>query len=145
MCRHCVHLSFTSPHAETACPYAAAFFCAHCSDYGHQTSTCPNPPTLYIEPQFIEQLIPTHLLTKYNLSTATLIKSVNSNESSVNKTPTPTPTPVYLELPDDDNLIRKYLSNQGYKTFSSKTKELRKELEVHCLKANLVWKKIDMF
>lgn len=145
MCRHCRHLHFSSHHADNDCPYAASFFCAHCSDYGHQTSTCPSPPTLFVEPQFVEQLIPTHLLTKYNLSTATPFRA----QPHLAAAPTPVKAQpaelVYLELPDDDTLIRKYLSNQGYKTFSSKAKELRKELETHCQKAGLVWKKIDMF
>ena len=143
MCRHCSHMPFASHHADSACPYAASFFCAHCSNYGHQTTTCPNPRTLFTEPQFIEQLIPTHLLTQYNLTTTTPFKAIKP--TAVAATAAPTPTPVYLELPDDDTLIRKYLANQGYKTFSSKTKELRKELEAHCQKIGLVWKKIDLF
>jgi hypothetical protein len=134
-------MPFASHHAETACPYAASFFCAHCSNYGHQTSTCPNPRTLFTEPQFIEQLIPTHLLTQYNLTTTTPFKAIKPTAT----TTVAAPAPVYLELPDDDTLIRKYLANQGYKTFSSKAKELRKELEAHCQKAGLVWKKIDLF
>jgi hypothetical protein len=141
MCRHCSHMPFASHHAETACPYAASFFCAHCSNYGHQTSTCPNPRTLFTEPQFIEQLIPTHLLTQYNLTTTTPFKAIKPTAT----TTVAAPAPVYLELPDDDTLIRKYLANQGYKTFSSKAKELRKELEAHCQKTGLVWKKIDLF
>jgi hypothetical protein len=137
MCRHCRHLRYQSSHAEEACPYAAAFYCSHCSDYGHQTSTCPTPPSkLYTDPHCVEQLVPTHLLLKYNIGSVT----------AVTKPSQPEPIkPTYLELPDDDNLIRKYLSNEGYKTFPSKAKELRKELETHCQKAGLLWKKVDVF
>ncbi len=139
MCRHCAYLRFKSHHAEEACPYAAAFYCAHCSDYGHQTSTCPTPrDKIFVEPHCVEQLVPTHLLVKYNLGSVTAIK----------QPPKPEPAkPVYLELPDDDKYIMKYLSNEGYKTFPSKSKELRKELEAHCTKAGLtlVLKKLEVF
>jgi hypothetical protein len=137
MCRHCRHLRYTSPHAEESCPYAAAFYCSHCSDYGHQTSTCPTPRSkLFTEPHCVEQLVPTHLLVKYNLGTVTSI-----NQADVKPEPA---KPIYLELPDDEKLIISYLSNEGYKTFSSKSKELRKELEAHCQKVGLVWKKVPL-
>jgi len=50
-----------------------------------------------------------------------------------------------LELPDDDKLIRDYLFNQGYKVVSTRSKELHKQLEEHCLKNNLKWDKIQIF
>ena len=84
----------------------------------------------------MEQLVPTHLLVKYNIGSVTAVKQPQQPEPV---------KPTYLELPDNDTHIRKYLSNEGYKTFSSKSKELRKELETHCQKAGLVWKKVDLF
>jgi hypothetical protein len=85
----------------------------------------------------VEQLVPTHLLVKYNLGSVTTIKQPAKPEPS---------KPIYLELPDDDKAIMKYLSNEGYKTFPSKSKELRKELDAHCVKSSLtlVLKKLEV-
>ncbi len=73
----------------------------------------------------------------YNVTTVTALRPVTSPIA---------PTKAFLELPDDDKAIMKYLANEGYKTFSSKSKELRRELEAHCAKAGLtlVLKKLEV-
>jgi len=73
---------------------------------------------------------------KYNLGTVTSI-----NQADVKPEPA---KPIYLELPEDNKLIISYLSNEGYKTFPNTSKELRKELESHCQKMGLVWKKVPL-
>ena len=135
MCHYCAHIPYQSPHAPEACPYQRSLYCPSCATYGHEPSACPRAPSeLYTQPHYAEQLIPTHLLKQYSIGTITPIKPLPVQKKQV-----------VLELPDDDKLIRDYLFNQGNKVVSTRSKELHKQLEEHCLKQNLKWDKIQLF
>jgi hypothetical protein len=78
MCRYCDYIPYHEfkQHSEHQCPYRKACYCSFCSVYGHPESDCPCPPASYLrKPQYIEQLIPTHLVKSYNINTATPINS----------------------------------------------------------------------
>jgi hypothetical protein len=132
MCRHCDYIPFSEfkEHSEFQCPYRKSTYCSFCAMYGHPESDCPCPPPDHLrKPQFIEQLLPAHLVKSYNISTATPIKS----------TPTDIPRYNIIELIDSAESIKRYLlSVIGGIPSKAREEDLRKTLSEYARKHNKV-------
>lgn len=121
MCTKCkdVLKGFQIVHNIADCPLMKTSYCSVCASYGHCTNDCPDEEVwVHREPQYLEQLLPTSALCRYNITT---------------KTPLPTPKftrkpqPV-MEVKDDDTHVRAILRNHG-KQIAGRDKENRLRLQ----------------
>ena len=108
MCDNCKSPPYSfrgTRHEQVACPFKTSQYCSWCAIYGHTMTTCPAPPsTFYTEPCYVEQLIPSSLLKQYNITTQTLLPTVKPPVES---------TRGFLEIKDDDKVIRAFLVARG--------------------------------
>jgi hypothetical protein len=131
MCRHCDYIPFSEfkEHSEQNCPYRKSTYCSFCAVYGHPESDCPCPPPDHLrKPQYLEQLIPSHLVKSYNISTATPL-------------PTSTPSSIsrynVIELIDTPESIKRYLlSVVGGIPTKAREEDLRRTLTEYAKKNN---------
>jgi hypothetical protein len=133
MCRYCDYIPFSEfkEHSELNCPYRKSTYCSFCAIYGHPESDCPCPPPEHLrKPQFVEQLIPSHLIKSYNISTANPLPSV----------PPKLPTCYnVIELIDTVESIKRYLlSVVGGIPTKVREEDLRKRLAEYAKKNNKV-------
>ncbi len=130
MCRHCDYIPFSEfkEHSEHQCPYRKATYCSFCAVYGHPESDCPFPPPEHLrKPQYIEQLIPSHLVKSYNISTATPITQEPAQISRYN----------VIELIDTAESIKRYLlSVIGGIPTKAREEDLRRTLTDYAKKNN---------
>ena len=76
MCDFCSKLYKSEQHEPALCPVRAALYCSICQIHGHTTIKCPDRDTWhYRKPEFIEQLIPTTVLSHYKIDSLTRINS----------------------------------------------------------------------
>jgi hypothetical protein len=131
MCRYCDYIPFSEfkEHLETHCPYRKSCYCSFCSVYGHPESDCPCPPPEHFrKPEYVEQLLPSHLVKSYNISTATPL-------------PTSKPTEItrydVIELTDSVECIKRYLlSVIGGIPSKAREDDLRRRLAEYAKKHN---------
>jgi hypothetical protein len=130
MCRYCHYIPFSEfkEHAESQCPYRKSSYCSFCAVYGHPETDCPCPPPESTRmPQYVEQLIPSHLVRSYNITTATPIASQ----------PAPIPRRDVIELIDNVDSIKRYLlSVIGGIPTKAKEEDLRRTLADYAKKKN---------
>lgn len=107
------------PHPVVMCPVMKSYYCSYCQSYGHLTRDCADWETrVHREPIFVEQLLSPHLVKKHNITTLTLLPSVQNRLIGDS----------YWEVEDTDRMIRQLLMNHS-KPISGKSKENRKRLE----------------
>ena len=132
MCRYCDYVLFNEfkEHHETKCPFRKSTYCSFCSVYGHPDSDCPCPPPEDTrKPQYVEQLLPAHLVTSYNIASATLIKHE----------PSPIPRHNVIELENNVDTIKRYvLSVVGGIPTKAREDDLRRTLAEYARKNNKV-------
>lgn len=97
MCDFCSKLYTTEQHEPLVCPVRAALYCSICQVHGHTTIKCPDRNTWhYRKPEFIEQLIPTTVLSHYKIDSLTRITSdVKEHMPYIHGDPV-------IEIPDDE-------------------------------------------
>lgn len=121
MCTKCkdVLKSFQIAHTVADCPLLQTSYCGICASYGHCMSECPAEESWkHREPEYVEQLLPSHLLSQYNITTKTPLPD---------KVWTRVAQPI-LEVKDDDVHVRAVLRNHD-KQISGKDKENRIRLQ----------------
>jgi hypothetical protein len=130
MCRYCDYIPFSEfkDHSEHQCPYRKSTYCSFCAVYGHPESDCPCPPPEHLrKPQYIEQLIPSHLVKSYNISTATPITAEPAQTTRYN----------VIELIDTAESIKRYLlSVIGGIPTKAREEDLRRTLTEYAKKNN---------
>lgn len=115
MCSICKPIlkDFKIAHNVEVCPLRNSRYCSYCSTYGHLTKDCPSKPLKkYIEPRYVEHLIPSYDHKKGNSTTRTSIHRHISDESQ----------PI-LEIKDDDRVIAAYLAARSIKVTKSRNKK----------------------
>ena len=135
MCSTCSTVLNIEQHDPLECPIRHALFCSICQDYGHATLKCPERDTWhYRKPEFIEQLIPSSVLSHYKITTLTPITSgVKTHPPYIHGDPV-------IEVPHDDDgkNIRATLSS--YNLPCSSVKENKRMLEAF---GELIGKKVE--
>lgn len=100
---------FAIEHNEEMCPLRKSRYCSYCAKYGHLTKKCPAKPH-FIEPTYLEQLIPPSDITYYNITSKTPITYQKEEEQ------------LLLEIKDDDKVIGAYLMTRSIKVQKGFTK-----------------------
>jgi len=130
----CSTLNITPNHPVNACPVTAYLFCSICQIQGHATMKCPDRLSQhYRKPEFVEQLIPSHVLNHYNITSLTPITS---------DVQTPLPyihgDPV-IEIPVDEDGKNVRATLAAYNLPSSSVKENKRVMEAF---GDLIGKKL---
>jgi len=134
MCDICRTVLKVDKHDSSNCPIRQAYFCSICQDYGHPTLKCPDKETWhYTKPIYVEQLIPSSVLTHYNISTLTPINGEITRIKPIHGDP-------IIDVPHDDDgkNIRATLSS--YNLPCSSVKENKRMLEAY---GELIGKKVE--
>jgi len=130
MCKYCDYIPYTeyNDHNHIQCPFRKSMYCGFCASYGHPESDCPAPPSIESRtPQFIEQLLPPHLITSYNIHSATpLPKTFNP----------PTRYDVIEVINNYESIKRYLLSVIGGIPTKAKEDDLRRTLDDYARKNN---------
>jgi hypothetical protein len=122
MCSKCenVLLGFSIPHAVANCPLVHASYCSVCCSYGHLTEDCPDQEILsYRKPTYVEQLVPSSLLSRYKITTQTPLEYQEDSRPKGD---------VLLEIEETDKAIRQVLMNYSIQP-SGRMKENRRLLK----------------
>lgn len=108
MCDNCKKAPYHfrgDKHEQVACPFKTSLFCSSCSVYGHTLESCPAPPdTFYMEPCYVEQLVPSSLVKYYGITTKTLLPDVRLPKEKGGR---------FLELKDDIKVIKAFLVSRS--------------------------------
>jgi hypothetical protein len=98
MCSNCVDYGYLTSHEPTKCPRKAMLHCSHCAVYGHTFETCSKKPDPRLaDAVFVEQLLPFHILEKYNITTTTPLPVRWTSEETMPVSPEGEGTPLYVE------------------------------------------------
>lgn len=122
-------------HEPQACPIRAALFCSICQVSGHPTMKCPDKAIWhYRKPEFVEHLIPLHILNHYKITTRTPIQSeVKEHLSYIHGEPV-------IEVPYDEDGKNIRATLASYNLPCSSVKENKKVLEKF---GNLIGKPVE--
>jgi hypothetical protein len=115
MCSICKPIlkDFKIIHKEEVCPLRNSRYCSYCSKYGHLTKNCPAKPLRkYIEPFYLEQLIPPRELKEFNITSLTPIPH-----------PKPDEPQRLIEIKDNDQVIVAYLTARSIKITKGRNKK----------------------
>jgi len=135
MCSICSTVLKVQQHSTLDCPIRSALFCSICQDFGHATLKCPERDTWhYRKPEFIEQLIPSSILSHYKITSLTKITSgVKEHPPYIHGDPV-------IDVPEDDDGKNIRATLASYNLPCSSVKENKRVLEAY---GNLIGKKID--
>jgi len=112
MCNVCKSTipDFEIEHIKQSCPLRSSRYCSYCAEYGHLTKTCHAKPH-FIEPTYLEQLIPPSDLITYNIVSKTPLRYKIEEEQQL------------LEIKDNDKVITAYLTARFIKVQKGFTKK----------------------
>jgi hypothetical protein len=117
MCDNCKYPPFSfrgDKHDSVACPFKTSQYCSWCAIYGHTSTACPAPPSkFYTEPCYVEQLLPASILKQYNITSKTLLPTATPPEATTGKTTGKTTTSGFIEITNDDKIIKAFLVSRG--------------------------------
>lgn len=132
MC-NCPLLKIKDEHGSNTCPIAAAMYCSICQTHGHPTMKCPDRASWhYRKPEFVEQLIPSSILSHYNITSKTKIHGDHEHIPYIHGEPT-------IEIPfdEDGKNIRATLASHNLPC--SSVKENKRVMEAY---GELIGKKV---
>lgn len=126
MCSICSTVLKSDQHDPLSCPIRHALFCSICQDYGHATLKCPERNTWhYRKPTFIEQLIPSSILSHYKINTLTPITSgISEHPPYIHGDPV-------IDIPHDDDGKNIRATLASYNLPCSSVKENKRTLEAY--------------
>lgn len=135
MCDCCSTVLKLEQHVPLDCPIRSALYCSICQDYGHATLKCPEKDTWhYRKPTYLEQLVPSSILSHYNITTMTPITS------GVQKHPPYIHGDPVIDIPYDEDGKNVRATLASYNLPCSSVKENKRVLEAY---GELIGKKVE--